>query len=470
MDKRISELRQARADAIDALEGLIGDKDKFEAKEREIAAFDAEIARAGRARELAASRATPSAQNQAPSAQNNGATGAETHIVHEPYFENIVDGLRNVRKVPGFDHYLRKARVQLRSAGQAASFEGPARFVTLGEQLRAVARYHMTGGVDNDPRLVRAPTGAGEIDPSAGGFLVQTDFSTAVFMRAYEMGEILSRVEKLSISTNANSIKIPAVDETSRITGSRWGGVQSYWVGEGAQPTSTKPKFRHIELDLKKLMSLFYVTDELLADASVLTSIAGKAFSEELMFMTEDAIFEGDGAGKPFGVLNAPCKVTVAKETGQATKTVLYENIVKMWARAWARSRQNAVWFINQDVEPQLYTMSQVIGTAGVPVYLPANGISGQPYGTLFGRPVIPVEYAATLGTEGDITLADYSQYVLADKGGVQAASSMHVAFLTDEMVFRFIYRVDGEPIWHAALTPFHGSSTLSPFVTLATR
>jgi hypothetical protein len=37
---------------------------------------------------------------------------------------------------------------------------------------------------------------------------------------------------------------------------------------------------------------------------------------------------------------------------------------------------------------------------------------------------------------------------VLADKGGVQAATSMHVAFLTDEMVFRITYRVDGEPIW----------------------
>ena len=98
-----------------------------------------------------------------------------------------------------------------------------------------------------------------------------------------------------------------------------------------------------------------------------------------------------------------------------------------MWSRMWGRSRQNAVWFINQDVEPQLYALSQIIGTAGVQVYLPANGISGQPYGTLFGRPVIPVEYAATLGTEGDITLCDFSQYVLADKGGVQSASSMHV-------------------------------------------
>jgi hypothetical protein len=54
-------------------------------------------------------------------------------------------------------------------------------------------------------------------------------------MRAYTMGEILARIQKLSLSTSANSIKIPAVDEQSRVTGSRWGGVQSYWVGEGSR-------------------------------------------------------------------------------------------------------------------------------------------------------------------------------------------------------------------------------------------
>src|SRR5581483_3815265 len=285
-----------------------------------------------------------------------------------------------------------------------------------------------------------------------------------------DMGQILSRVQKLTLSTSANSIKIPAVDETSRATGSRWGGVQSYWVGEGNTATTTKPKFRLIELDLKKLLANWYVSDELMADASVMNTIANQAFSEEIMFMTEDAIFRGDGAGKPYGMLNSPTVVSVAKETGQATKTLVYENVLKMWSRCWGRSRQNAVWFINQDVEPQLYALSQVIGTAGVPVYLPANGIAGEPYGTLFGRPVVPVEYSDTVGTQGDITLADYSQYVIADKGGVQAASSMHVAFLTDEMVFRITYRVDGRPIWHAPLTPFKGTNTLSPFITLAAR
>ena len=464
MDNKLNELRQARAKAIDELEALIGDKEKFEAKERDVAGFDQQIAQAERVLQLAASRARPHPENAA----GNPSAAAQVPIVLDPYYESSISG-RQVRRVPPFEHYLRKARALLREGGET-SWEGPGRFRSFGEQLVAVARYHMTHGADVDSRLVRAPTGAGEIDPSAGGFLVQTDFATAVFMRSYDMGEILSRCEKFSLSTTANSIKIPGVDETSRATGSRWGGVQSFWVGEGTQPTGTKPKFRLIEYDLKKLMSLMWVTDELLADQSLLTSIAGKAFSEEIMFMTEDAVFEGTGAGQPLGIMNAPAMVTVATETGQATKTIVYENILKMWSRCWARSRQNAVWWINQDNEPQLYALSQVIGTAGVPVYLPANGLSGQPYGTLFGRPVVPVEYSNTLGTQGDIVLADYSQYGIVDKGGIQAASSMHVAFLTDEMVFRITYRVDGEPLWNAQLTPFKGSNTLSPFVSLASR
>jgi len=463
MDKKLNELRQARGKACDELEGLIGNE-KFAEKEAEIRKLDDQIAQCERALALAASNAKPSGHNPAVAA-----AAAEDRPIIVNHFEDSFSG-RRVRKMPGFDHYLRKARAFLREANVAPQPEGRAPFRSFGEQLLAVARYSLTHGVDNDPRLIRAPTGAGEIDPSSGGFLVQTDFSTAVFMRAYELGEILSRTEKLSLSTNANSIKIPGVDETSRATGSRWGGVQSYWVGEGTQPQATKPKFRLVELDLKKLMSIMYVTDELLADQSVLTSIAGKAFSEEVMFMTEDGVFEGDGAGKPLGIKNAPALIAVPKEVGQAAKTIVYENVLKMWSRCWARSRQNAVWWINQDCEPQLYALSQVIGTAGVPVYLPANGIAGEPYGTLFGRPVVPVEYSDTVGTQGDITLADYSQYVIADKGGVQAASSMHVAFLTDEMVFRITYRVDGRPIWHAPLTPFKGTNTLSPFVQLAAR
>jgi len=60
--------------------------------------------------------------------------------------------------------------------------------------------------------------------------------------------------------------------------------------------------------------------------------------------------------------------------------------------------------------------------------------------------------------------------YYLATKGGMKFASSMHVQFLTDEMTFRVTYRVDGKPALSSAITPYKGSSTLSPFVGLAAR
>jgi len=104
-----------------------------------------------------------------------------------------------------------------------------------------------------------------------------------------------------------------------------------------------------------------------------------------------------------------------------------------------------------------------------VPVFLNAN-MANAPFGTLMGRPITPIEQASTVGTVGDIIFADFSQYKMIEKGGINADSSIHVAFLTDETVFRWTLRTDGQPKRNAALTPYKGSSTLSPFITLASR
>lgn len=350
-------------------------------------------------------------------------------------------------------------------------------FRTFGEQLQAVIRAGRTGEID--PRLLqlRAISGSSETVPSDGGFLVQQDFAGEIVSRSYEMGQILSRVRRIPIGSNSNGLKIPAIDETSRATGSRWGGVQVYRTNEGGDLNAKKPKMRLMELSLKKLTGLAYVTDELVQDSTALEAVMSQAFQEELTFTMEDEIMSGSGAGQMLGIMNSPALVTVAAEGSQVSTTYVAENAMKMWSRCWSRSRMNAVWLINQDVEPQLFQMNvkikNVAGTenvGGMPVYVQAGSIAGQPFATLFGRPVIPVEYCQTLGTKGDVVLADFSQYITIDKGGVQTASSIHVRFLNDEQTFRWVVRNDGQPTWHAPLTPYKGSNTLSPFVCVATR
>ncbi len=339
------------------------------------------------------------------------------------------------------------------------------RFGTLGEQLLAAYRAAMPGGHTDERLSTRAASGLNESTPSDGGFLVQQDFVKELLKRTYETGILASKVKKIPISTNANGLKINAVDEDSRANGSRWGGVQTYWEAEADEHTGSKPKFRQMELSLKKLTGLCYATDELLQDAAALEAVIRQAFAEEFGFKMDDAILSGSGEGEPLGILNSGALVKVEKEKDQKD-IITVENLIKMWNRLWSKSRANAVWYINQEIEPYLYTLK----LGDKPVYIPAGGISEKPYGTIFGRPVVPLEQCNAAGEVGDIILADVGQYLLIDKGGIKAASSIHVRFLYDENVFRFIYRVDGKPIWNKPLAPYKGKATVSPFITLDKR
>jgi len=343
-------------------------------------------------------------------------------------------------------------------------------FSSLGQQMAAVFHAGQPGGTV-DPRLFNAASGLNESTPSEGGFLVQQDFATELLQDAIATGTLAPKCSKVTISGNSNSTKINGLDETSRAS-SRYGGIVSYWEGEADKITGTKPKFRQIELNLKKLTGLCYATDENLADATQLESIIRDSFRGEFGFKIDDGIINGTGAGQPLGILNAGCLVSVAKEAGQSPKTIMAENIIKMYSRIFASSYANAAWYINQDTLPQLLTMSISVGTGGIPVYLPpGNTLVNAPGGALMGLPVFPIEQCATLGTQGDVILADFKNgYKLAEKGGIQSAVSIHVRFEYAESVFRFIVRIDGQPVRATALTPYKGSSTLSHFIALDTR
>lgn len=343
-------------------------------------------------------------------------------------------------------------------------------FATFGEQLGAIRRAAM-GTID--PRLMglneayAAASGGSETVTSDGGFLVQQDFTSDLISHAFNQGEILSRIRKIPIGPGKNGLKINAVDETSRATGSRFGGVQAFWVNEADAATAKKPTFRRIELNLGKLIGLYYATDELLEDTTALEAIAMQAFSEELMFMTEDAIVNGTGVGQPLGVLNAGCLVVQGTSAGGAN-TIKSADVFGMYSRLLPRSLRNAVWLINQSTWPQLLALA--VGT--IPVFIPSGGpgavatIADAPYGTLLGRPILPVEYTAQLGTQGDIILADLTSYVVVDKGGANTAQSIHVRFVNDETAFRFTYRVDGQPWYASAIAPYKGAAlTQSPFI-----
>lgn len=349
-------------------------------------------------------------------------------------------------------------------------------FKSLGEQLLAIAKTTMDGDPTGrqDKRLIwNKAAGANETIPSEGGFLVQEDFSTQLLNLMHTDPGILGRLTWLSLSGNSNAIKLPVIDEVSRQRGSRWGGIRAYWLAEGEQKIDSKPKFGEIALGLNKIAALGYVTDELLQDASIIQAIMEQGFREEIMFEVTDAVFNGDGAGKPLGILKSGAVIVVAKESGQAAGTIVFNNLTKMMMRLPTRSRSRAVWVVGDSgTETALYNVT-LPGGAGYPIFLPpgqSNTPGNASFGTLLGRPVIPVEHLPGIGTEGDLMLVDFGEYLAVDKGGIQENSSIHVRFVYDETCFRMVYRVDGQPAWRQPTTTANGAITKSPFIALGAR
>jgi len=322
----------------------------------------------------------------------------------------------------------------------------------------------------------RTASGLGEAVPADGGFLLAPQWARELVLRSYQESAVLRRCTEWQVSdTNRAGLKFPAVDETSRADGSRWGGARSYWANEADAVTASKPKFTNVELNPKKVLILSYLTNELLGDMGALGNALMLILSKETAFRVTDAVVVGDGAGKPQGVKNSPAKIAVTRSGGNAIVTA---DVLSMLKRFWVGSRTDTYgklidgsvigngpkpcWLVHSDAVDQLATLAISVGGGGSAAFLydPCDG-------DMMGYPVIPIEQCQALGTEGDIILADFNEYQLAWRSRGQLDVSMHLNFTTDESVMRLVTRVDGQGSWNTAVTPLNGSNTQSPFVTL---
>lgn len=314
------------------------------------------------------------------------------------------------------------------------------------------------GEIDNRLLANQKAMGLNETVPADGGFIVPTQTAAGILDHMWNTGSLLSYFNPITVT--GNSMTFNTIDETSRATGSRMGGVRGYWLSEAALKTASRPLFQQLDLKLKKVAAVCYATDELLEDASALQSWIMQNVPVELRFMVEDALINGTGPGMPVGILTSPALVPATRTTANLIDSL---DIARMWARRYPGAN-DYVWAGNANIFPQLVNMT----LGNMPIYMPPGGLSTSPYGTILGRPFIETEYNPPLGTLGDLLLFSPSQYAMITKGGIQAATSIHVQFLTDETAFRFVYRVDGAPYWDSPVTPFKGTDTISPFVALA--
>jgi len=297
-----------------------------------------------------------------------------------------------------------------------------------------------------------------------GGFLVPAGFSPNMLSVQAETDPTAGRTTQVPMESP--QVSWPARTDKTHTT-SVSGGLRVYRRAETQTVSSSRMETELVTLTATELMGLTYATDKLLRESPIsITALLEAGFRDEFGAKVLYEKIHGTGAGQMEGVINAPCTVSVAIETGQDADSIVYENIIKMRSQCWGY--QNAIWLYNHDCLPQLMQLVMVIGTSGVPMWQ-NSAREGEP-DMLLGRPAYPTEFCSTVGDVGDIILGNWSQYLEGTRRGIERAESMHVRFEYAEQAFRFLMENDGRCWWRSALTPKKSSTTLSPFVTLAAR
>lgn len=316
----------------------------------------------------------------------------------------------------------------------------------------------------------------------SGGYLVDAQLSGSFWDKARAIDGPLKRC--LVLPTNKKEFWLPVTDESSRIAGSRMGGIRAYWRGkDDSQMSQSKPSIAKLSFTLNDVYIYSEgISNDLLDDAPLLETVLDYSAHCEISYAITDAMINGNGIKCPLGVLNSPATVQVTRNTSSQIKI---EDIHGMWSKLWCHCKRNAVWHATDSVIDEI---DAVANTAGFPqnLYMPM-GAYGNPYPLLKGRPLIAVEQTSKLGTYGDLVLADWSQYALAvrvvdgestapsfelgfGRPGLEAERSLssHKGFNTDEVYFKYKSRLDGAPLWIQQVKLADGSNQFNgPFVAL---
>jgi HK97 family phage major capsid protein len=295
-----------------------------------------------------------------------------------------------------------------------------------------------------------------------GGYLVPDYWANEILKISIEES-VIRNIGPKTFEMPGPKFDIPAIKSTSQ-SGSVYGGVITYWGNESTNLSNNKtaPKFGKISLNANKLYGYTESYEDMTMDAMIaIGPLLQEIFGDAIGFEEDYQFINGNGVGKPLGVVNAPCRATVSRGTASQIHTT---DVVGMMAR-FSGKLDKAVWIVNQTTLTQILTLQDAAGN-----YILFPGMSGNlagvSPGSLYGIPIILSEKAQALGTEGDIILGDWSNYIIGDLHGLRVEESKEYKFGEDIKCWKVVKRVEGKPWLDSTITPKHGN-TLSPFVLL---
>lgn len=290
---------------------------------------------------------------------------------------------------------------------------------------------------------------------SQGGYLVPPSLSDGL-MRDLSTGSLWRKWGAFVQPMTRQQIQMPIPDvSTVQTAGTApyFGGFLLQWLAEAQTfPVTAGMNFREVTLTANELGGTVNASKPFLQDSVGVEAWLTRLFGRGAAWYQDLAFFQGNGVGKPLGVINAPGAVTINRGT-QSTVSVgdAQAMVAQLLPSAW---EEGAVWFCHPTALAKITAFSGWF----------ANGPL-----QLHGLPVVPTGKCSTLGTKGDLILAAPSLYLIGDRLQFELAFAPEepTAWKNNQAAIRAFCRVDGQPAISTPITLSDAASTVSPFIIL---
>lgn len=271
---------------------------------------------------------------------------------------------------------------------------------------------------------------------SEGGYLVPDEFERTL-VEALEEENVFRTLAHV-IRTSSGDRKIPVVASKGSAS----------WVDEEGAYQESDDAFSQVSIGAYKLGTMIKVSEELLADSVFdLEAYISKEFARRIGSREEESFFNGDGKGKPLGILAAAGGAEVGVTAASAT-AITADEVIDLFYSLKAPYRKNAVWLLNDATVKQIRKLKD---STGQYLWQPSL-VAGTP-DTILGRPVKTSAFMPTAAAGAKtIAFGDFKYYWIADRQGRTFKKLSELFAATGQVGFMGTQRVDGKLILPEAI------------------
>lgn len=260
-----------------------------------------------------------------------------------------------------------------------------------------------------------------------GGFLLPSEFDSQLVTKLAE-GNVLREIAKVIRTASTHEINIVASEPAAQ------------WIGEGDEISLSKPQFGRKTLGAFKLAVGSRASNELLADSyyDVETALLD-IFSRSLATAESEAMINGDGQGKPLGLLKQ-MEATASSFITSRGSEISADDCLSLFYTLERPYRQNAVWLASDSAVANLRRLRDANQA-----FLWTNSLAEGEPPSFLGKPIYtcPAMPAVSSG-EVPLIFGNFSDFFVIGDRGERIFKALHEIFATnDESAFLMIERVD---------------------------